>query len=75
MLQDWIWLTTRKALGPRGVLRVLEYFGTPERRFTPIRSSTIRSRSCPPRPGRPSGRRGWTRQTGSWGSATGWDCG
>ena len=31
MLQDWIWLTTRKALGPRGVLRVLEYFGTPER--------------------------------------------
>ncbi len=33
MLQDWIWLTTRKALGPRGVLRVLEYFGTPERAF------------------------------------------
>ena len=34
MLQDWIWLTTRKALGPRGVLRVLEYFGTPERAFS-----------------------------------------
>ena len=68
MLQDWIWLTTRKALGPRGVLRVLEYFGTRSGRFTPIRS-------CPPRPGRPSGRRGWTRQTESWGSATGWDCG
>ena len=31
MLQDWIWLTTRKALGPRGVRRVLEYLGTPER--------------------------------------------
>ena len=33
MLQEWIWLTTRKALGPKGVLRVLEYFGTPERAF------------------------------------------
>ena len=33
MLKDWIWLTTRKGLGPRGVLQVLDYFGTPERAF------------------------------------------
>ena len=33
MLKDWIWLTTRKGLGHRGVLQVLEYFGTPERAF------------------------------------------
>ena len=33
MLKDWIWLTTRKGLGHRGALQVLEYFGTPERAF------------------------------------------
>ena len=33
MLRDWIWLTTRKGLGPRGVLRVLEQFGDPERAY------------------------------------------
>lgn len=27
----WLWLTTRKGVGLRSVLRVLEYFGTPER--------------------------------------------
>ena len=26
-----VWLTTRKGVGSEGVLRVLEYFGTPER--------------------------------------------
>ncbi len=30
-LNYWLWLTTRKGVGQRGVLRVLEYFGTPER--------------------------------------------
>lgn len=29
-LNYWLWLTTRKGVGQRGVLRVLEYFGTPE---------------------------------------------
>ena len=33
MLKDWIWLTTRKGLGTRGVLQVLDYFGSPERAF------------------------------------------
>ena len=33
MLKDWIWLTTRKGLGARGVLQVLDYFGSPERAF------------------------------------------
>ena len=33
MLKDWIWLTTRKGLGSRGVMQVLEFFGTPERAF------------------------------------------
>lgn len=75
MLQDWIWLTTRKALGPRGVLRVLEYFGTPERAFYADSEQYDQIPELPAAPGRPSGRRGWTRQTGSWGSATGWDCG
>ena len=27
----WLWLTTRKGVGQRSVLRALEYFGTPER--------------------------------------------
>lgn len=27
----WLWLTTRKGVGQRSILRVLEYFGTPER--------------------------------------------
>lgn len=27
----WLWLTTRKGVGHQSVLRVLEYFGTPER--------------------------------------------
>lgn len=27
----WLWLTTRKGVGHQNVLRVLEYFGTPER--------------------------------------------
>ncbi len=30
-LNYWLWLTTRRGVGQRGVLRVLEYFGTPER--------------------------------------------
>ena len=30
-LNYWLWLTTRKGVGQRGVLRVLGYFGTPER--------------------------------------------
>lgn len=30
-LNYWLWLTTRKGVGQRGVLRGLEYFGTPER--------------------------------------------
>ena len=30
-LNYWLWLTTRKGVGQRSVLRVLEYFGTPER--------------------------------------------
>ena len=33
MLKDWIWLTTRKGLNQKGVLQVLDYFGTPERAF------------------------------------------
>ncbi len=33
MLRDWIWLSTRKGLGPIGVLRVLEQFGDPERAY------------------------------------------
>lgn len=33
MLKDWIWLTTRKGLGARGVLQVLDYFESPERAF------------------------------------------
>ena len=42
------------------------------RRFGAVRSDPGAARRGS---GRPSGRRGWTRQTGSWGSATGWDCG
>lgn len=30
-LNYWLWLTTRKGVGRRSMLRVLEYFGTPER--------------------------------------------
>ena len=30
-LNYWLWLTTRKGVGQRGVLRVREYFGKPER--------------------------------------------
>lgn len=33
MLDHWIWLTTRRGLGPRGVLQVLDTFGTPERAY------------------------------------------
>jgi len=32
-LKYWIWLSTRKGLGPVGALRLLEHFGTPERIF------------------------------------------
>ena len=34
-LNYWLWLTTRKGVGQRGVLRVLEYFGKPEREMIP----------------------------------------
>ena len=33
MVKDWIWLTTRKGLGHQGILKVLDYFGSPERAF------------------------------------------
>lgn len=29
-LKHWLWLTTRKGLGPRGVRRLLDHFATPE---------------------------------------------
>ena len=32
-LKYWLWLTTRKGLGPAGALTVLDHFGTPERAF------------------------------------------
>ena len=50
MLKDWIWLTTRKGLGARGVLQVLDYFGSPERGFL-CRSGAVRPDSRPVRPG------------------------
>ena len=33
----WLWLTTRKGVGQRGILRLLEYFGTPERVYFALR--------------------------------------
>lgn len=33
MLQDWIWLTTRKGLGTRGALLALRHFGAPEQAY------------------------------------------
>lgn len=33
MLPYWLWLTTRRALGPAGVLAVLDRFDTPERAY------------------------------------------
>ena len=33
----WLWLTTRKGLGQRTILRLLEYFGTPERTYFALR--------------------------------------
>ena len=32
-LKYWLWLTTRKGLGPAGALAVLDHFSTPERAF------------------------------------------
>ena len=32
-LKYWLWLTTRKGLGPAGALMVLDHFTTPERAF------------------------------------------
>ena len=32
-LKYWLWLTTRKGLGPTGALAVLDHFSTPERAF------------------------------------------
>ena len=32
-LEYWLWLTTRKGLGPTGALAVLDHFSTPERAF------------------------------------------
>ena len=32
-LKYWLWLTTRKGLGPAGALAVLDHFITPERAF------------------------------------------
>jgi len=33
MMQDWIWLTTRRGLRPRGVMKVLAHFSSPEEAF------------------------------------------
>lgn len=33
MLQYWLWLSTRKGIGPKGVLKVLTYFTTPQAAF------------------------------------------
>ena len=33
MLQYWLWLSTRKGLGPRGVQKVLTYFSAPQAAF------------------------------------------
>lgn len=33
MLTDWIWLSTRKGIGSRSVLRALSYFTTAEEAF------------------------------------------
>ena len=32
-LKYWLWLTTRKGLGPAGALTVLDHFSTPERAY------------------------------------------
>ena len=32
-LKYWLWLTTRKGLGPAGALEVLDCFSTPERAY------------------------------------------
>lgn len=33
----WLWLTTRKGVGQRGILRLLDYFGSPERVYFALR--------------------------------------
>jgi len=33
MLQEWIWLTTRKGLRPRGIMKILAHFSTLEEAF------------------------------------------
>ena len=32
-LKYWLWLTTRKGLGPAGALALIDYFTTPERAY------------------------------------------